>query len=204
MRETTLHSEIYLFLLFFFLSEDRLEVDPAKIIVTSPEMLTTAQTALRSAAERVLDTILDAKNECPSNLRELCCLQREEAAKKFPGSQLTIVGGFLFLRYFVPAITAPDGFGVISPPLTPATRRAMVLVAKLIQNLANLVEFGAKEPYLTPLNHFIVDNKAKMMEYLDAISTRPRPHALARSVPPVAKPKLTEAEIEAVNLFFPD
>lgn len=48
--------------------------------------------------------------------------------------------------------------------------RTLTLVAKCLQNLANLVEFGVKESFMTPVNPFILKNKEKMVNFLDELS----------------------------------
>lgn len=54
--------------------------------------------------------------------------------------------------------------------LFPSTTRTFTLIAKTIQNLANLVEFGDKEPYMKPMNSLIIENKEKMKNFLTNIS----------------------------------
>lgn len=51
------------------------------------------------------------------------------------------------------------------------------MVAKCLQNLANLVEFGGKEPYMEVVNPFILKNKERMIVFLDQLSsvTDPNP-----------------------------
>jgi Ras GTPase-activating protein 1 len=48
--------------------------------------------------------------------------------------------------------------------------RTLKLIAKALQNLANLVEFGVKEQFMTCVNPFIKNNKARMVEFLDKLS----------------------------------
>ena len=48
-------------------------------------------------------------------------------------------------------------------------KRSLTLVAKALQNLANLVEFGEKEAYMVFLNTFIIDNKKSLKAYVDFI-----------------------------------
>lgn len=48
---------------------------------------------------------------------------------------------------------------------TPTLRRGLMLVAKIIQNLANNVSFG-KEGYLVVLNPFLEENVRKITQYL--------------------------------------
>lgn len=49
-------------------------------------------------------------------------------------------------------------------------RRGLLLIAKIIQNLANNVLFGAKEPYMYPLNPFLAQNIYKVTTFLREIS----------------------------------
>ena len=96
----------------------------------------------------------------------------------------TVVAGFLFLRFFCPAILSPKLFSLAKgrlehylahlnlnldhPPMKAA--RAFTLIAKTLQNLANLVEFGWKEEYMKDMNVFIVENLVNMKGFLDKIS----------------------------------
>lgn len=59
----------------------------------------------------------------------------------------------------------------IEPPSEMAAR-SLIMVAKCLQNLANLVEFGGKEPYMEVVNPFILKNKERMVVFLDQLSVR--------------------------------
>lgn len=48
--------------------------------------------------------------------------------------------------------------------------RCFTLIAKTLQNLANLVEFGWKEEYMKEMNTFIVANLDNMKNFIDKIS----------------------------------
>ena len=51
------------------------------------------------------------------------------------------------------------------------------MIAKCLQNLANLVEFGAKESYMEVVNPFILKNKERMVVFLDHLSSvREKPY----------------------------
>ncbi|KAG0729183.1 Ras GTPase-activating protein 1 [Chionoecetes opilio] len=61
-------------------------------------------------------------------------------------------------------------------PPHPTASRSLIMIAKCLQNLANLVEFGGKEPYMEVVNPFILKNKERMISYLDQLSNvRERP-----------------------------
>ena len=55
-------------------------------------------------------------------------------------------------------------------PVPPAAQRSLVMIAKCLQNLANLIEFGGKEPYMEVVNPFILKNKERMVVFLDHLS----------------------------------
>lgn len=92
---------------------------------------------------------------------------------RFPDAKYTAVGAFIFLRFFCPAIVAPEAEGLVSTPPTKEMRRGLLLIAKVIQNLANNVLFGIKEPYMYPLNGFLAQNIYKVTTFLREISVPP-------------------------------
>jgi len=48
--------------------------------------------------------------------------------------------------------------------------RSLTLIAKTIQNLGNLVEFGMKEPYMKDVNPFILSKMEGVKKFIDQIS----------------------------------
>ena len=89
---------------------------------------------------------------------------------RFLEAKYTAVGAFIFLRFFCPAIVAPEAEGLVSTPPSKEMRRGLLLIAKIIQNLANNVLFGAKEPYMFPLNDFLTQNIYHVTTFLREIS----------------------------------
>jgi len=80
------------------------------------------------------------------------------------------VRAFVFLRFFNPDIVAPDSENLCKPIENVKIRRALLLITKVIQNLANNVLFGAKEPFMIVLNSFLDDNIVKVTTFLEEIS----------------------------------
>ena len=83
------------------------------------------------------------------------------------------VGGFFFLRFMVPCITAPESYGLVKELPTPTERKLLVLIGKVLQNLSNKKEFGNKEKKMLQFNDFIVSNERVMAELFDKLSTVP-------------------------------
>lgn len=57
----------------------------------------------------------------------------------------------------------------IDPP-NDATQRKLVLLSKVLQNLANGIHFGVKEEYMRNLNDFITENLPILHKFFDEIS----------------------------------
>jgi neurofibromin 1 len=65
---------------------------------------------------------------------------------------------------------APEVEGLLDTAPSRDLRRGLLLIAKVIQNLANNVLFGAKEPYMYPLNKFLTQNIYHVTTFLREIS----------------------------------
>lgn len=142
---------------------------------------------------------------------------------KFPGNsqvRYTSVGGFIFLRFFAPAILNPSLFGLKIGPQDAASTRKLLLVAKTLQNLSNLVEFGQKEPFMAPMNTFITSRINQMKSFIDLISVtqsldpqhKPSEPHISTSVHPASETSsrdcaelhgLLVLSIEKLNAFQP-
>ncbi len=69
---------------------------------------------------------------------------------------------------------APTSF--LSFEIEPAdsyTQRNLILLAKVLQNLANEAQFGGKEDYMSRLNDFIVENQQNLRNYFDRMASQP-------------------------------
>ncbi len=130
-------------------------------------------------SQKILDRLQETVQLLPRSFREVCGFLSAAVAKKFPGCSASAVGGFMFLRFLCPALVSPEAFGLIRTVAGEA-RRALVLVAKTLQNLANMVVFGSKEEYMVPLNPFIEANipviRTLLMRYARVpIALKPNP-----------------------------
>ncbi|KAI3653038.1 hypothetical protein MP228_002463 [Amoeboaphelidium protococcarum] len=83
--------------------------------------------------------------------------------------KMVAISGFMFLRFICPAIVTPETSGIVKSPLNSKQRRSLVLISKVLQNLANGVRFGSKEAYMTPANSFLVDNEPQLYKFCHQI-----------------------------------
>lgn len=100
--------------------------------------------------------------------RAICHHIWEVVDDRFPNSRHSAVGSFIFLRFFCPAIVSPESIDLDVNPDTRETRRALLLITKVIQNLANNVVF--KEPHMKVLNSFLSDNIKQVTKFLSDIA----------------------------------
>ncbi|KAG0011185.1 Ras GTPase activating protein ira2, partial [Entomortierella chlamydospora] len=151
-------------------SQGSYELDPTRLL--PDEDVNVNFENLKNVAQLFLDTITDSASKVPSSFREVCWYLSQAVGERFPDAKFTAVGGFIFLRFLCPAIVAPESDGLLQAPIENAkVRRGLLLITKVIQNLANNVLFGAKEPFMIVLNTFLTSNIHKVTRFLGNIST---------------------------------
>jgi hypothetical protein len=129
---------------------------------------------LQSFTERLLDRIISSVPESPESIRILAHYLREYAVQKFPESTYSSVGGLLFLRYLCPALLVPEEWGLVSGPLSAKVSRNLVLVAKILQNIGNGIEFGTKEEYMMRMNAIVKTYLPEVQKFFDEFSSPPK------------------------------
>ncbi|XP_061119124.1 ras GTPase-activating protein 1-like isoform X1 [Conger conger] len=150
------------------------ELNPSKLEKNEDVSLNLAH--LLNILSELVEKIFMAAEILPPTLRFIYgCLQKS-VQQKWPRNttmRTRVVSGFVFLRLICPAILNPRMFNIIADPPSSTAARTLTLVAKSVQNLANLVEFGAKEPYMEGVNPFIKNNKHRMIMFLDELGNVP-------------------------------
>uniref|UniRef100_UPI00358F3DFB ras GTPase-activating protein 1 isoform X2 n=1 Tax=Myxine glutinosa TaxID=7769 RepID=UPI00358F3DFB len=152
-------------------SRQSCELNPSKL--EKGEDLLANLNHLLSLLSELVERIFQATEFFPMNLRMLFGCLQAAVQRKWPANdtmRTRVVSGFVFLRLICPAILTPKAFGIISDPPSTVAARTLLLVAKSLQNLANLVEFGAKEAYMEGVNPFIIQNKQRMITFLDQLA----------------------------------
>ena len=142
------------------------------------------EAALRNARKlcavcgAVMQLIVALASEMPRGIARLCATLQQLASARFP--QARIVAGVFFLRFLSPGLVTPETYGVgdDSAPVSRAARRNLVLVSRVIQNLANGVGFGEKDAADAPrevldeLNSFLDSQQANMALFCDQLQMR--------------------------------
>ncbi|KAM8763662.1 RAS protein activator like-3 isoform 1-T1 [Rhynchonycteris naso] len=149
-------------------STEDYEVDPSKCPASE---LPQHQARLQNSCEEVFKNIVQSYDWFPgelgivfSNWREACTARGSAAL----GPRLVCAS--LFLRLLCPAILAPSLFGLVPEHPEPGPARALTLIAKVIQNLANRALFGEKEAYMDFMNSFLENHGPAMEHFLDQVA----------------------------------
>ncbi|KAI9259080.1 hypothetical protein BY458DRAFT_479034 [Sporodiniella umbellata] len=149
------------------------ELDPQKLNPGENVVKNKANVLL--VTEKLLQAICSSVDSAPRIFREELELIATSVGSHFPEAKYTAVGGFVFLRLFGPAILSPEtaGFAKNALPKSSNTRKILLQATRIIQNLANNVLFGAKEPHMVSLNDFLTNNIYRVTSFLRSVSTFP-------------------------------
>jgi len=156
-------------------SKKSCEIDPTKL--EKGEDIKKNCKNLLSWVKKVTAAILGSINNCPGPLREVFRSIQAKVLQRYPHDEITrytAVSGFIFLRFFCPAILAPKLFDLMPDHPGIKTTRSLILIAKTLQNLANQVEFGEyKEDFMKDMNKFVLDNMENMKIFINNLSQVP-------------------------------
>uniref|UniRef100_A0A3P9KLG8 IQ motif containing GTPase activating protein 2 n=1 Tax=Oryzias latipes TaxID=8090 RepID=A0A3P9KLG8_ORYLA len=139
--------------------------------------------ALRSATDKVLNSIVCSLDNIPYAMRYIAKVLKNSLHEKFPEASeddvLKIVGNLLYYRYMNPAIVAPDGFDIIDlsagGQLHQDQRRNLGSVAKMLQHAAANKLFEGENAHMTPMNKYISQTYEKFRLFFQAACDVPEP-----------------------------
>ncbi|GAA29840.2 probable Ras GTPase-activating protein [Clonorchis sinensis] len=160
-------------------SAEDFEVDPHRIKlpdsagITVNSQIERNQAALLNHLSTIWNRILENTRRIPYELREifttLRCLFEQTLG---PQIAIQLISSCLFLRFICPAIHGPVLFGLTpSIPESARVSRNLTLLAKVLQNLANMVPFEEKEIHMKIFNPFMEKEIPVMREFLESISS---------------------------------
>eukprot|EP01122_Echinamoeba_exundans_P008607 TRINITY_DN2883_c0_g2_i1.p1 TRINITY_DN2883_c0_g2~~TRINITY_DN2883_c0_g2_i1.p1 ORF type:complete len:1169 (+),score=254.82 TRINITY_DN2883_c0_g2_i1:170-3676(+) len=122
--------------------------------------------------EDLVNRLTISLDQCPVPLRRLFAVIDRLAKEKFKDSEkirYTAVGGFIFLRFFVPAILNPKLFGLMEHLPDDKQSRTLSLLAGVLQKIANLTKYRDGDDYHVLLNDFITAKTLLTKEYVDKL-----------------------------------
>eukprot|EP01102_Stenamoeba_stenopodia_P015388 TRINITY_DN5235_c0_g1_i1.p1 TRINITY_DN5235_c0_g1~~TRINITY_DN5235_c0_g1_i1.p1 ORF type:complete len:725 (+),score=175.75 TRINITY_DN5235_c0_g1_i1:326-2500(+) len=137
------------------------------------------QLYLKRAVQALLDKVLGSDALLPSSMRFTIRLLYNTVERYFPGNGPQAAGGMLFLRFLCPALVSPNTWGLLEDIPPPAAKRALLLITKIFQALANNVKVF-KEPYMESFNSFLVSSEGKIPSFLNKVNASPDVNVSAR------------------------
>ncbi|KAJ3425980.1 ras gtpase-activating protein [Anaeramoeba flamelloides] len=145
------------------------QVDP-RYVGDKPAKITKNQQNLTKVLSEFLKTIYESQKHFPKTLHHLCFLVKHKLQDEFPNyNYRTVIGSFLFLRYFSPSITNPTIFKIVKKTPSTDCNRALVQIAKVLQIIANDSKFGTLS-HLAILNEFAIQQNEKLGGFIEKIS----------------------------------
>ncbi|KAM4749157.1 RAS protein activator like-3 [Rhinophrynus dorsalis] len=166
--QTYLQETLGPFVTHLYASEDSHEVDPLRC---SPEDLSENRGNLWRSCEEAVQGILQSQEYFPPELLAVFSAWQEEVSLRGrPDLGSRLVSASLFLRFLCPAILSPGLFHLSPEHPHPLAARALTLVAKVLQNLANFTRFGEKEEYMGFMNGFLEQYWDGMSIFLQTVS----------------------------------
>jgi len=166
-------------------SSIEIEVDPYKMTEEEKEEMSVNQLQLMLIVQKLFNAIMKSAKDIPLPLLSICLHVKHLVAQKFVGKDLDYkaVSAFLFLRFICPALAAPHTYGLLPTPPSDSCQRQLVLLSKVLQNLANGTRFGRKEDYMAKMNDFIDSNIITLQKFYDSMQA-PRNLSPEYFVPP--------------------
>jgi len=162
-------------------SNKKYEVDPA--IVTKVEDMRVHKQNLINLVNVFLENVQESISMLPLTFFTLFGELQKQVETKFPTQGRQAVGGFFFLRFICPSLISPETNGLFREKthLSSDTRRVLVLVSKIIQNISNNREFT--EDYMLDLNAFIASSQAVVKRIFDSVMTPAQNEEILNSMP---------------------
>ncbi|XP_070331432.1 rasGAP-activating-like protein 1 isoform X2 [Odocoileus virginianus] len=124
----------------------------------------------------IVDTIVGSVGRCPPTMRLAFKQLRQCVEERFPQAEhedvkYLAISGFLFLRFFAPAILTPKLFDLRDQHADPQTSRSLLLLAKAVQSIGNLgQQLGqGKELWMAPLHPFLLQSISRVRDFLDQL-----------------------------------
>ncbi|KAL2767768.1 rasGAP-activating-like protein 1 isoform 5 [Daubentonia madagascariensis] len=165
-----------------------MELDPCKMdlgrtrrisfkgVPSEEQMRETSLGLLTGYLGPIVDTIVGSVGRCPLAMRLVFKQLRGRVEERFPQAEhedvkYLAISGFLFLRFFAPAILTPKLFDLRDQHADPQTSRSLLLLAKAVQSIGNLgQQLGqGKELWMAPLHPFLLQSISRVRDFLDRL-----------------------------------
>jgi len=147
-----------------------MEIDPTKIKDANIDIDQNVF-QLAAACQKIFSAVKTGSDKVPMEFRQIFQRISYSIMDKYGSDDAVMkaVGGMLFLRFITPALTAPQYYGLLQSPPNTVAQRQLVLIGKVLQNLANMTTLGAKEQVMNNFEDFMQRNIPKMRQLYMAL-----------------------------------
>ncbi|KAF5291026.1 hypothetical protein FQR65_LT11479 [Abscondita terminalis] len=152
---------------------------------------------LKEYVQKIFKAITQSAVHCPALMCQIFHNLRECATTYFPNNRevrYSVISGFIFLRFFAPAILGPRLFDLTTEQIDCQTNRTLTLISKTIQSLGNLVSCRSmqqvcKEEYMECVyKEFFTDQHLQAVrQFLEIISASSNLQAVTVDTPVTLK-----------------
>ncbi|CAZ83501.1 unnamed protein product [Tuber melanosporum] len=133
--------------------------------------------ALRNLAYDFISSLEDNLNLMPYGIRYIAQQSVRALMERFPGEDeeaiLQIVENFIYLKYWGPAVVAPETYGVVEKTPTPMQKKNLAELGKLLNQISSGRLFAQANLFLQPLNHHIPEAVSRMKSIFRTIVSVP-------------------------------
>ncbi|XP_070619201.1 LOW QUALITY PROTEIN: rasGAP-activating-like protein 1 [Erythrolamprus reginae] len=183
-----LHKVLKIIIHRIFEEKKYVELDPCKIEpsrakrISFKGSLSEAQIregsleVLKGYLGEIVDAIVGSAENCPSLMRVAFKQLYKRVEQRFKEAEnqeakYIAISGFLFLRFFAPAILTPKLFSLRDHHADTQTSRTLLLLAKAVQSIGNFgLQLGhGKEQWMEPLHPFILASIGRLQEFLNKL-----------------------------------
>ncbi|XP_067014375.2 ras GTPase-activating protein 3 isoform X2 [Anabrus simplex] len=171
------------------------EIDPTR--VKDPTVIEANLANLKEYVETIFQAITTSALQCPALMCQLFHDLKELASLRFPDNnevKYSVISGFIFLRFFAPAILGPKLFDLTTEQIDSQTNRTLTLISKTIQSLGNLVSSRSsqqtcKEEYMMAVSQAFYTERhiQAVRHFLEIISASSNPGHRSLDSPVVLK-----------------
>jgi len=173
-----------------------MELDPSK--ASSDDDFEPNRLQLQLVTQQVFKAVMVSESKVPGEFKTFFRQLALDINGMYPPDKAKSVirkaiGGFFFLRFVIPALTTPHVYGLLPQPPGEKTQRSLILIGKLLQNIANGTLPGNKERYMQSSNDFISSRIQQVEAFFDKLAN-PGNQPFERTVtPPVPSPAYDNA-----------
>lgn len=177
-----------------FLERKPCEIDPTRVKDTNT--IRTNFNNLKMYVKEVFEAITTSALHCPSILCQIFHNLKDLAILYFPDNKevrYSVVSGFIFLRFFAPAILGPRLFDLTTEQIDSQMNRTLTLISKTIQSLCNLVSSRTppcKEEYMSSMYQTFYSDETHITavrQFLELISASSDPAQKNSDAPVILK-----------------